>query len=98
MSAVVLHKGQPLPVTSPRIAVADEGRTRWMFLALCAYLVSQAYTIPVVLVGPWAVWPRLGDFALGLLVAAWLVERRHATPTTQGQRAVFHAFALLFAL
>lgn len=43
-------------------------RTRWSFIALCGYLLSQAFTIPVFAIGPsWSVWPTLSDFAAGCL-------------------------------
>ena len=43
------------------------------FIALCVFLATQAYTIPVLLVGPsWAVWPMPTDFATVLLVGTAL--------------------------
>lgn len=43
------------------------------FVALCLFVATQAYTLPVLLVGPsWAVWPMPTDFATALLAAAAL--------------------------
>ncbi|HEY0839719.1 MAG TPA: O-antigen ligase family protein [Vulgatibacter sp.] len=47
------------------------------FVSLCAFLATQAYTIPVLLVGPsWAVWPMPTDFAtVALAATAFLLPR-----------------------
>lgn len=50
--------------------------TRLMFLGLCAYVLSQAFTIPIVGIGPWPLWPTLSDLALiGLLGLALFTSR-----------------------
>lgn len=63
--------------------------SRWPFLALCLYLLSQAFTIPILAIGPsWAVWPTIGDFASGfLLIAALLSICRKPTASASGSRA-----------
>jgi len=39
-------------------------RTRILFVGLCAYVLSQGVTIPILPVGPpWAMWPLLSDAA-----------------------------------
>lgn len=54
--------------------------TRWLFFALCCYLLSQAYIIPIFPIGPsWAVWPNFSDLATGLLVLALILSYKHAT-------------------
>jgi hypothetical protein len=60
--------------------------TRWSFFALCLYLLSQAYTIPVLPIGPWALWPKLSDFAAILLVVAYVVERRYTIAASRPNR------------
>jgi O-antigen ligase len=45
--------------------------SRWPFVGLFAYLASQAFTVPVMAVGPsWSLWPTLSDFAGWFLIAA----------------------------
>jgi hypothetical protein len=46
---------------------------RWPFIALCAYILSHAFAIPLLAIGPsWAVWPTLSDFALVFLATSCL--------------------------
>lgn len=55
-------------------------RTQWSFFALCGYLLSQVFTIPILAIGPsWAVWPTLSDFAVG-----WLFLTFAFTPQSLG--------------
>jgi len=69
--------------------------TRWIFVLVCCYVASQAYTVALVPVGPWPVWPGLPDIAFGLLVAAWIAARRPATELDGARRtAVWVMFAL----
>jgi hypothetical protein len=45
--------------------------SRLAFAALCLYFFTQAFTIPILTVGPsWAVWPGLPDVGMGVLVMA----------------------------
>jgi hypothetical protein len=47
----------------------------WPFAGLCAYLASQAFTVPVLAVGPsWTVWPTLCDLASCFLVGATFIS------------------------
>jgi hypothetical protein len=46
--------------------------TKWLFIALCFYIISQSYTIPIIPIGPWAVWPCITDFATVILAIASL--------------------------
>jgi hypothetical protein len=45
--------------------------TKPLFVMLCFYLISQAFMIPILRLGPsWTLWPRLSDFAwVGLAVS-----------------------------
>ncbi len=47
--------------------------SRWVFGLLCVYIASQGYTVPLVPVGPWPLWPGLPDLALGALIVAWVM-------------------------
>lgn len=45
-------------------------RSHWPFFWLCAYVLSQAYTIPVITHGPWPIWITLADIAsIGLVLS-----------------------------
>lgn len=48
------------------------------FVGLCLYLGSQAFTIPILAIGNWAVWPSLSDFA-------WLAFVLLSLPTIVGK-------------
>lgn len=69
-------KNSPTPVARTFSSQAREPHpvaSRAGFAALCVFLATQAYTIPVLLVGPsWAVWPMPTDFATAVLVGAAL--------------------------
>lgn len=42
--------------------------SRLTFVLICGFLLSQAYTIPLLVIGPsWAIWPMLSDIFLCLL-------------------------------
>lgn len=79
---------QPQPRTAPLDAVAE---TRWVFVLLCCYLASQAYTVAILPVGPWAVWPGLPDVVFGALVAAWFFVPRPATELSGIRRTAVQA-------
>ncbi len=68
---------------------------RWRFFALCLFLGSQGFTLPVLAIGPsWAVWPTLPDFASIVLGLVCVLPDRSMPPA---QRALGGWFALLFA-
>jgi hypothetical protein len=76
------------------LAVSDPVRdTRWIFVALCAYLASQAYTVPIVPIGPWPLWPGLPDLMLGVLVAVWAFSKRSSSTLTGARRIAMQAMA-----
>jgi hypothetical protein len=67
----------------------------WPFVALCGYLLSQIYLIPLYPWGPsWAVWPRLADLAVGFLVATALLSKPGNWPVTESSRAVFRLLVI----
>ena len=74
MQATELHLDRNTEVATQRpAAIANAASLPWCFLGLCLYLISQAYLIPLWPQGPsWAVWPRVADFAGGLMAAACL--------------------------
>lgn len=70
--------------------------TRWLFLALCFYLISQGYTIPILPVGPtWALWPCLSDFAIALLMLTFLISFRHTSPLPKPAKSIFLILLLI---
>ena len=50
-------------------------QSRWQFVGVCAYLLSQAYMIPICSLGPsWPVWPTLADLSVALLLCTCLLR------------------------
>ncbi len=71
--------------------------TSWLFFALCCYLLSQAYTIPIVAVGPsWAIWPCLSDLAIGLIVLSFLFCHNYSLPASKPNRKIFLLLIVTF--
>jgi transposase-like protein/O-antigen ligase len=70
--------------------------TRWLFLALCFYIISQGYTIPLLAVGPtWALWPCLSDLAIVVLVLIFLISFRHTSPLPKPAKSIFSILLLI---
>lgn len=68
MSTELEISGPPIGHRSAILGREGAAATRPAFFALCLYVASQVFTIPVLALGPsWAVWPTLSDFAAGLL-------------------------------
>ncbi len=66
-------------------------RTRGLFFALCCYLFSQSFTIPIFAIGPsWALWPTLPDLAVGLLVLTFLLGFRHTPAASSANKTIFY--------
>ncbi|MGR3278823.1 O-antigen ligase family protein [Acaryochloris marina NIES-2412] len=64
--------------------------TKYIFWALCFYLLSQAYTIPILAVGPsWALWPNISDLTCGLLIFSLIANIKHASPASEANRKIF---------
>src|SRR5687768_2101486 len=60
-----------------RATVADTTvGTRLAFLGLVAYVISHAFTVPILPVGPWPIWPTLSDLAFLILMAGWFISPR----------------------
>ena len=57
--------------------------------AVIVYLISQAFTIPILSIGPsWAVWPRLDDFATLFLALVYVRTRHLVCPMSKTERFV----------
>ena len=81
-----------LPVDLDRGAQSGStSRTRMLFVGLCAYVLSQGFTIPISSVGPsWAIWPLLSDGALAVMFLGWLVASRQRDKTSRVCQTVFN--------
>jgi O-Antigen ligase len=70
-------------------------QTKWLFWALCFYLISQCFTIPILPIGPsWALWPCISDFATIFFVLAFLFCL-HSTSSASKQNKKLLLFFLL---
>lgn len=77
---------------------SDSSGTGFAFFALCVYLLSQCFEIPLIAIGPsWAVWPVLSDVAVGLMLAGWVFGRRRLWIRHRANGAVFGAVGLAVA-
>lgn len=84
---------------SPYFTAEAVRATRWHFLALCVYLLSQSFTIPILPIGPsWAIWPGLPDFAMGLFVLVVIVKgfSNSFRPTSSQTQLFKFLLAILF--
>jgi O-antigen ligase len=84
----------PAPGVARRAHARVEA-TRWPFVGMWAYLVAQAFTIPLVAIGPWPIWPTLADLAFGFLLLAWLMSPKSAERSATRSRAPLVVFGLL---
>jgi hypothetical protein len=86
-----MHAPEPSDETCP-------AHPRWRFVALCLFLGSQCFTVPVLAIGPsWAVWPTLQDFAIALLGLVCILLDRSSPSLPPAHRKLAGWFALLFA-
>lgn len=70
--------------------------TRRLFIALCFYLLSQGFTIPILAVGHWAVWLSFTDVAIGLLVITFLLSFRYTTTASIANQDIFRVLVFFF--
>jgi hypothetical protein len=63
-------------------------RTHQTFLALCCFLAAQSFTIPIIPIGPWAVWICLPDLAIAYLVWAFIQENSHLRIPSVANRTI----------
>lgn len=80
-----------IPISSSHLQ-----RTKWLFFALCCYLLSQSFTVPILPIGPWAIWPSLSDFAFLLIVFTFIRCRQYTTPLSIPNRTIFSIFIIIF--
>jgi len=71
-------------------------RTKWLFFALCCYLLSQSFTVPILPIGPWAIWPGFSDFAFLLILFTFIGCRRSTTPLSIPNQKIFSIFIIIF--
>ena len=85
-----------VPTASAKGDFLQIQNTRWLFFALCFYLISQGYTIPILGVGPsWALWPCLSDLAIALLMLTFLISFRHTSPLPKSAKPIFLILLLI---
>jgi len=83
--------------SGPQTAVQDTIHTRFAFFALCLYLLSQAYEIPILAVGPsWSVWPVLSDIAVGFMAISWIMSHRFLRIRTIADSSIYQALVIVF--
>ncbi|MFM9265956.1 O-antigen ligase [Tychonema sp. BBK16] len=70
--------------------------TKWLFFALCCYLLSQSFTVPILPIGPWAIWPGFCDFAFFLLVFTFIQSRRYTTRLSIPNQKIFSILIIIF--
>ena len=92
--------GPPIPVGDPRAAPRAKAgvfaRTQWLFYAVCFYLASQAFTVPLAAIGPsWAVWPTLPDIAVGLVFLARVGVGRGGARPSRANASALRGFVLI---
>jgi hypothetical protein len=91
-------KTNPKSLEQKNYAVASPltlRRTKGLFFALCFYLLSQSFTIPLLPIGTWAIWPNLSDFAVGLLVLMFLLNFRCVSPASHANKRIFLILVLV---
>ncbi|NJN30144.1 MAG: O-antigen ligase family protein [Synechococcales cyanobacterium RM1_1_8] len=70
-------------------------RSRPLFICFAIYLFSQWVTIPVIGVGPWAMWPTLSDLSILAMVPLWFCCRRSLRPLLPVQRRLLVLLAIV---
>lgn len=71
-------------------------RSEKVFRALCLYLISQSFTIPIIPIGPWAAWPCLSDFAIAYLGITFLFDKKHLQPTSLSSQRILNFLPIIF--
>lgn len=72
-------------------------QTKWLFFALCCYLASQSITIPILPIGPWALWPTLSDLAfVGLICTFWKCRRFTVEISFSAKKIILVLFIVFF--
>lgn len=94
--AVSPHNIRLSPCAHPVAAAANRNarKTRFLFFALCWYLISQAYMIPVWTVGPWPIWPRFADVGVALFAIGLIADSSRWIPRVEA-RSIRHQMLML---
>lgn len=77
-------------LNNSEIASLKLKHTKWLFVAFCFYLLTQAYTIPILPFGiSWAMWPYLSDLGIGAVILSFLFCYKHTLPASNANRKIF---------
>jgi len=69
------------------------------FIALCFYIISQAYTIPLFAIGPsWAIFPTLPDIAFVVFLLTSIFNSKLWPPLYAPSKTILKILLLLFAV
>lgn len=70
---------------------------RTNFVLVCLYLISQAYTIPLLAVSSWPVWPLLADIVSWAMIVSFVLRLRLERQVSPENRKVWKFAVVLFA-
>jgi len=74
-------------------------RTRMLFAGVCAYILSQGFSIRISALGPsWAISPLLSDAALVVMFLGWLVTPRQLDTNSRVRRTVLDCLVAIMLL
>ncbi|MEY3867407.1 MAG: hypothetical protein RLZZ338_1298 [Cyanobacteriota bacterium] len=88
-------KNKAKSVSPNSISSSQLQRTKWLFLALCCYLLSQSFTVPILPIGPWAIWPCFSDLAFFFMVFTFIRCRRYTTLLSRPNQRIFSIFIII---
>lgn len=71
-------------------------QTKWLFFSLCCYLASQSITIPLLPIGPWALWPTLSDLAFVCLICTFWKCRRFTVEISFAAKKIILVLFIVF--
>jgi len=71
-------------------------QTKWLFFSLCCYLASQSITIPILPIGPWALWPTLSDLAFVCLICTFGKCRRFTIEISFSAKKIILVLFIVF--
>lgn len=96
-SGILVAGGLRLDRIGARPAAGDDVvRTRPLFLAMCCYVMAQAYMIPIWIVGAnWSIWPTLADFGVLFVVVGLVKAGPSPAAMSPLNRLVFSLLAFL---
>ncbi|MEG4166345.1 MULTISPECIES: O-antigen ligase family protein [unclassified Microcoleus] len=83
-------KPNSIPISSSQLK-----GTKWLFFAFCCYLLSQSFTVPILPIGPWALWPCFSDLAFFFIVFTFIRCRQYTTPLSLPNKNIFSIFIII---